>query len=549
MSMTRSRPLARHGALIVVLVVLVFVALVRLRIADIPLERDEGEYAYAGQLILQGIPPYELAYNMKFPGTYYAYGLILAVFGQTPWGIHVGLLLVNAATTLVIFFLGRRVIGAGPAAAGAATFAVLSLDRWVLGVFAHATHFVLLPAMAGLLVLLRARRSGRAGAFLGAGVLLGTAILMKQHGVFFLAFAIGFLVWTDLRQAARDLPRLVRRIGLVAGGAAVPLTILCAVFAAQGVLGRFWFWTFQYARAYVSEISVSTAWAMFAFALGYVTQATVPIWLVAMAGLAALWLLRWSGDARLFLSGLLAASFIAICPGFYFRPHYFILMLPAVGLLAGAWMGSLDRLLGLALTPTLARALAWVVSAGLLVTYVAREPRYLFSMDVSELSRSLYHTNPFVEAPDIARYLREHTTPDDRIAVLGSEPELYFYANRKSATGYVYTYALTEPQPYASHMQDEMMREVEAAHPKYLVVVWVGTSWTPPSGDARILLWARQYPEKCYDLVGVADVDGERLTLMWDDAARTYQPRSTDVVATYRRKSDAPCGVAHGTGG
>jgi len=43
---------------------------VRIRLLGIPLERDEGEYAYAGQLFLQGIPPYKLAYSMKLPGTY-----------------------------------------------------------------------------------------------------------------------------------------------------------------------------------------------------------------------------------------------------------------------------------------------------------------------------------------------------------------------------------------------------------------------------------------------------------------------------------------------
>ena len=48
------------------LAVIVFGLVIRL--LGIPLERDEGEYAYAGQLILQGIPPrYKLAYNMKFP--------------------------------------------------------------------------------------------------------------------------------------------------------------------------------------------------------------------------------------------------------------------------------------------------------------------------------------------------------------------------------------------------------------------------------------------------------------------------------------------------
>ena len=51
-----------------------------------PLERDEGEYAYAGQLILQGIPPYELAWNMKFPGVYVAYAALMSVFGQIAGG-------------------------------------------------------------------------------------------------------------------------------------------------------------------------------------------------------------------------------------------------------------------------------------------------------------------------------------------------------------------------------------------------------------------------------------------------------------------------------
>ena len=36
------------------------VVAIRIRLLGIPLERDEGEYAYAGQLILQGVPPYKL---------------------------------------------------------------------------------------------------------------------------------------------------------------------------------------------------------------------------------------------------------------------------------------------------------------------------------------------------------------------------------------------------------------------------------------------------------------------------------------------------------
>src|SRR5207247_3418599 len=108
----------------------------------IPLERDEGEYAYAGQLMLQGIPPYKLAYNMKFPGTYGAYALIMALFGQTIVGIHLGLLLINAATILLIFLLGRRLINSMAGLAAAMTYAVFSVRPSVLGVASTAAHSV-----------------------------------------------------------------------------------------------------------------------------------------------------------------------------------------------------------------------------------------------------------------------------------------------------------------------------------------------------------------------------------------------------------------------
>jgi len=48
--------LLRSRAWIVVGLTVLFVLAVRMRLRDMPLERDEGEYAYAGQLILQGVP-------------------------------------------------------------------------------------------------------------------------------------------------------------------------------------------------------------------------------------------------------------------------------------------------------------------------------------------------------------------------------------------------------------------------------------------------------------------------------------------------------------
>src|SRR5438445_8075949 len=144
----------RFGWWILAAIVFGVIIAIRIRLLGIPLERDEGEYAYAGQLILQGIPPYKLAYNMKFPGTYAAYAVIMSIFGQTVTGIHLGLLLVNAATVALVFLLGRKLMNSTAGIAAAASYAVLSVSPSVLGFAGHATHFAMLPVLAGALILL-----------------------------------------------------------------------------------------------------------------------------------------------------------------------------------------------------------------------------------------------------------------------------------------------------------------------------------------------------------------------------------------------------------
>ena len=535
--------LIRISGIAVLAATIALVVVVRLRLADAPLERDEGEYAYAGQLILQGIPPYGLAYNMKFPGTYYAYAAIMGVLGESPWAIRAGLLAVHVATVLVLFAFGRRLLGTFAAAIGASAFALLGLDRWSMGVFAHATHFVLLPAIAGLLVLHQAIHSRRAWQFAAAGALTGLAVLMKQQAISFAVLAIGWAVWDAWRASGATRAEVIRRAGLVAAGLAAPLAIVCAVLAWQGVLGRFWFWTFQYAAAYVSETPLSAADDMLAMAWAYITLADWVLWYAAAVGLALLFVQRWTRESRAVITGWLLASALAIVPGFFFRPHYFILLMPVAGLLTGVAIASLDHWLSRRLSPTAARAIAVAVFVAIAAAYVSEERAYLFRMTPHEVVRSVYESNPFPEAVDIGRYIREHSQPDDRIVVIGSEPEIYFYANRKSATGYIYTYALMERQPFASRMQDEMIREVESARPAYLVFVGVASSWaTTPASDTRILNWANQYTAQCYERVGVADVDPVRgTTIRWDAESVTYEPRSTFVVLTFRRKAGGTC--------
>src|SRR5207253_2103843 len=151
-------------------------------------------------------------------------------------------------------------------------------------------------------------------------------------------------------------------------------------------------------------------------------------------------------------------------PGFHFRSHYFVLVMPVLALLTGAAVQHATQLLAglpfrfLAVAPVL--TFAFLFAKG-----VARERQLFFELSPVEACRSLYAFQPFPESLAIADYIRTHSPPDAPIAVLGSEPQIYFYAHRRSATGYIYTYPLMERQPFAWQMQAEMSQEIQAAKP------------------------------------------------------------------------------------
>ncbi len=241
--------------LILLALVLVIVAYVRIRLLDVPLERDEGEYAYLGQLMLKGFPPYLHVYTMKLPGVGIAYAFIMFLFGETAHGIHLGLLLVNAANVLLVYLLARRLLGKDAAPISCAAYAILSLSQSVLGVFAHATHFVVLFALSSFIVLLRWREKGRARLLFVSGVLLGVAVIMKQHAAILVVFACLYLAWDARKPGIIPGRSRLAAFALFLLGVCTPYSLIASWMAALGIFGKFWFWTVTYAGKYASKLT------------------------------------------------------------------------------------------------------------------------------------------------------------------------------------------------------------------------------------------------------------------------------------------------------
>ena len=96
-----------------------------------------------------------------------------------------------------------------------------------------------------------------------------------------------------------------------------------------------------------------------------------------------------------------------MCPGFYFRTHYFILVLSAVSLLAGAAISKLTEILeGRAI---LLRFVPLLLFAVALSVPILLDKKIFFEVSPNQACGLIYPDNPFLESVRIGTYVNEHT--------------------------------------------------------------------------------------------------------------------------------------------
>ncbi len=493
----------------ILIIVILLTIVIRVRLLSVPLERDEGLYAYMGQLLLQGVPLYDQAYGIKFPGIYFIYGLILAVFGQTHVGIHFALLLVNLATVLLLYRLGKRLFNNWVGVISASAYALMLLGVGIQGFWANAEHFVVFLALTGVLLMVKALDSSQLKHFFWSGVFFGLALITKQPGLFFLIFAFGYLVFRFLKNRQDSRVYWIRKICFFSLGVAVVMGLTCLYLILFNVFHQFWFLTIRYVLEYVSEITFFPGLINFYHSLIWVAGPYLLFWLIALIGLVFLWQDKELRSRRVFITGFFVASFIAICPGLYFRPHYFTLLMPAICLLIGIGLYSITkffmRLNFQLMNPIILISLIFVI----LLHPILVQKDFLFQLSPEAVCRRVYPA-PFPESLEIANYIKQQTSSNDKIAIIGSEPQIYFYSHRRAATPYLYVDWLREKQKFALQMQKEMISEIETNHPELLIFVNHPNSWggTSPDLAESLINWFKQYTEKEYNLVYELTIDG-----------------------------------------
>jgi hypothetical protein len=461
-TVSRYNPIQRQFWPCLILVLLT-VAL-RAPLLGIPFERDEGEYAYIGWRLEHHELPYRDWVDQKPPAIFWIYRLAFVLPMDPVRAVHATAMLFAAASACALFVLARRFMGLWQAFVAALLFTLLSADPLLYGTEANTEMFMLLPLILSVLaffpaVLAMEPRRKILFAVL-SGMFIGLAMAFKQVG----AVQWPLLVLAYPLFANGKKIRMLFFAAWSALGIAVVWLAIALYFVAHHAWNDFVYNVFTHNLDYVQGVPSSRRLIYLGGTLKSLVTDELPVWIAGVIGLA--WLFfsgRWKGGVFLML--WLAASAAGVSASGYFFPHYFQQLLPALCLVAALGVEALDRLALLKGISALLRRALLVLVLTVLVTVVFWP--FLFSYTSAEAVDRIYPGSHFAEKQLLGERLAQVTKPNDRVFIFGADTEILFYAQRLSATRYIFLFPLYGPYADAKARQmataDEVIRATPAA--------------------------------------------------------------------------------------
>jgi hypothetical protein len=478
-----------HRLTLLALSVGLLVIAIRAPLMDLPLERDEGGYAYIAWRMTQGETPYLDWFDQKPPGIFAVYRVALSLADDSIVAIRAVAAVFSAVSSIALFYLVRALLGVGAGLMSSLLLAFLLADPMIQGSIANTELFMLPGIIVATWLVLRAIDSEKTpiAASLAAGLSIGIAITFKQVAVLNVPF---FLLAFGLRARGPDRWRHIAAFAAWMGvGVALVWIPILAWLQLRGALGAAIEATLLHNLSYAGALPLSRRLELLISYGAPLLPSQGVAWVLAALGLMGL-TCKKNRFPALFLGGWAIANAVGVSASGHYFPHYFQQLLPMIAALAGAaiLIGRPNR------EPS-----RWRVAV---IGCMAFGPLVLTALSFWTLSpadaiRSIYPHNSFDAMPAIASEIESITDADDAVFVFGTEPELLFYAQRTSATRYIYLFPLFGTFPDARERQQGVIDEISSARPA--VMVWLPNRMFFTKGAPQLLTnWFRRVSAQEY---------------------------------------------------
>jgi 4-amino-4-deoxy-L-arabinose transferase-like glycosyltransferase len=415
-SPARAAEIVRTRAFRLIALAAVIAGLIRMPYIWTGLSTDEGGYAYVVQQWSHGARIYDAAWLDRPQGLLLTYRALLGI-DDSGWTIRLGVVLAGMILTVAIAGIAWLLAGRGAGLIAAFVYAVAGLMPRLEGITLNGELLASVPATVSIALAAYwwrrrdASAAARPGGLLwlvGAGLLAGVALTMKQSGID--GFVVGVVIVSLAGFRWRALAAYL-------GGFVAPV-LACVLHGFAVGWSKYWTALLGYQlNALGGEAANSTTrWHDFSVYAG-----SVAMDLGLLAVVAAVGLRFATRDARWVLGAWLVAAFIGINLGGSYWPHYYIQAVPPLVILA-------------AITVAAIRPAVWRACAAAVLVLPT-----LVWMAVAAFRPNLVPYHSLAARDDrVAAYVDRTTSPSDQIYVLESEAYLYFAANRVTSYPYLW---------------------------------------------------------------------------------------------------------------
>jgi len=504
----------------------------RIQLLAIPLERDEGSFAYISHWLLRGKDLYTDMLDSKLPGLYTLYAISTTLFGYNATGVHLGLLFTNIAAGIFFFLLLREVFNQYIASISTAFLLILITAPNVNGFAAHATQLLLPFLFAGCWLFWKGIRTGNLLTFFLAGLMIGISFTIKQQTALF-GILLAFFWWplrlSWHRNTASKLP-IMEWILLGAGGL-IPVILTVAYFKMAGRFDEFVFWT--YTQPIKLSGSMADPWYVLLWrGIVGVNAKFELVWITAFAGLILTFFSGFKTGVKWFAILFTIFCIASIALGVAFYKHYFVVVMPAVAMCTGIALYWISQKTGKA------GGIIGIAAAVVLISVplIARQ-EYYFKPDFAKIHQEAYRQNMFPELEKIGQELSKRIPEGGKLAILGSEPEVLVAANREGCSKHLMVYSMLIDPEHAQAMQDDYYTEITQCDADYVVFDVFSSSWAPGFENLGLHKKNMEWINSTTVLEGIAEYrEGLPGIILWGDEARNYKPQSTYLVYVLKKK-------------
>ena len=440
-----------------------------------PFGRDQGIYAYAGKLILDGKIDYKYSYNLRPPAIHYTYALGEMIFGNSMSGMRIFEMIWQLLTSLIIFSIIVKLSNSGKAAVFGSIFYLFlyfRLDYWHT---LQTESFMNLFIAGSVLMLISNWKREFIPLFI-SGLFAGMTLLFKSTILLLVVLLVLSLIFIKRKDNG------FKKSIFYFAGIAFVFSLCIAYYFYNDAFNYLWEVQFvqipMYAKiGYLNETKefiLSNVFRMFTYSV------YAPLIFFSVILLILNIRKKEFGFNSTVISSWFIAGLFSIIIQWKFFYYHFILLIPPVTIIIFSYY---QYLLNLFTKVNKKTVFAFALIVLILYTLFASRPYFSKYSDLTDVifkrnslqekyiklgitQDSVFTINKIYEITD---YIKQNTNDKDKIFVWGIEPIIYYFSGRDCVSRFIYNTPLYWRGNNLTY-QNEFIKSLKETNPELILV-------------------------------------------------------------------------------